>query len=55
MKVKTFTTDSYHLEEVLNDIGWENVLQILPEHRYNGTLFVIIYKESDKENKNGEL
>lgn len=52
MKVKTFITDSAQLANVVNDIGWENVLQILPEHRYNGTLFVIIYNESDKENKN---
>ncbi len=52
MKIKTFITDSAQLANVVNDIGWGNVLQILPEHRYNGTLFVIIYKESDKEEDN---
>lgn len=49
MKVKTYVIDSEFLEKVLNDIGWENVLQILPEHKYNGTLFVIIYKENGWE------
>ena len=49
MKVKTYLTDSEYLENFLNKIGWENVLQIVPEHRYVGSLFVVIYKESDKE------
>lgn len=45
MKVKTTITDAYGLKEKLNEIGWENVLQILPDHHYDGTLFIIIYKE----------
>ena len=47
MTIKTVITDANGLEKVLNEIGWENVLQILPDHRYDGTLFVIIYKESE--------
>ena len=47
MKVKTAVTDAYGLKETLNEIGWNQVLQILPDHHYNGTLFVIIYKASD--------
>lgn len=35
------------LEETLNDIGWENVLQVLPCYCGNGEYFyTIIYKES---------
>ncbi len=45
MTIKTVITDANGLEKQLNEIGWENILQILPDHRYDGTLFVIIYKE----------
>lgn len=45
MTIKTVITDAHGLEEKLNEIGWQNILQILPDHRYDGTLFVIIYKE----------
>ena len=35
------------LEATLNDIGWENVLQVLPCYCGNGEYFyTIIYKES---------
>lgn len=47
MTIKTVITDANGLEAKLNEIGWENILQILPDHRYDGTLFVIIYKESE--------
>ena len=49
MKVKTYITDAYSLANEINRIGWENVLQILPKHDYNGTSFVIIYKEERKD------
>lgn len=45
MRIKTIITDANGLEEKIKEIGWENVLQILPDHPYDGTLFVIIYKE----------
>lgn len=41
----TTRTDYENLQSVLNDIGYEKVLQIIPEHIYDGALFVIIYKE----------
>ena len=43
MTIKTVITDAYGLEAKLNEIGWSQVLQILPDHHYDGTLFVIIY------------
>lgn len=46
MTIKTVITDALNqqsFEDTINEIGWENVLQILPDHRYDGTLFVIIY------------
>lgn len=46
MKVKTYITDAFSLANEINRIGWENVLQILPKHDYNGTSYVIIYKEN---------
>ena len=45
MKVKVIKTDYNYLEKELNSIGIENVLHIIPEHIFDGTLFVIIYKE----------
>lgn len=45
MTIKTVIIDAYGLEAKLNEIGWENVLQILPKHHYNSTSFVIIYEE----------
>ena len=47
MEVKTTITDAYGVKENLNKIGWEYILQILPDHHYDGTLFVIIYKGSE--------
>lgn len=49
MTIKTVIVDVYSLDTALNNIGWENVLQILPEHRYDDTLFVIIYKKVENE------
>ena len=51
MTIKTVITDANGLEKQVNEIGWENILQIHPDHSYDGTLFVIIYKEIDKTSK----
>ena len=45
--IKVIKTDYNFLEEKLNSIGIENVLYIIPEHIYYGTLFVIVYKKED--------
>ena len=38
------------LEKTLNDIGWENVLQVLPCYCGNGEYFyTIIYKENEHD------
>ena len=42
--VKVKRTDAEHLEQVINEIKYENILNIIPEHMYDGALFVIIYK-----------
>lgn len=44
MKVEITRTDFQGLKETINKIGYENVLEIIPEHIYDGTLFIIIYK-----------
>lgn len=44
MKVNVCRTSPEGLETVLNNIGYENVLQIIPEHSYDGCLMLIIYK-----------
>lgn len=44
MKVETTRTDFKGLAETINKIGYENVLEIIPEHIYDATLFIIIYK-----------
>lgn len=49
MAIKRTTTTEYGIVPKLNEIGWENILQILSDHRYDGTLFVIIYKEIENE------
>lgn len=45
MKVKVERTDFNGLEKVINRIQYRNILNIIPEHMYDGTLFVIIYRE----------
>ena len=42
--VKVKRTDAEQLEQVINEIKYENILNIIPEHMYDGALFVIIYK-----------
>ena len=44
MKVAMYRTDFYHLENKLNEIGYEKVLQIIPDHVYNSTLYIIVYR-----------
>lgn len=49
MKVRVHWTDENYLEVFLNRIGYERVLQIIPCHRYDGCLLLVIYKESSDE------
>ena len=49
MKVLTYRTYYGSLEQFLNRVGIENVLYIIPEHNYDGTLFVVVYKENNNE------
>ena len=39
------------LEETLNDIGWENVLQVLPCYCGNGEYFYTIIYKGDRINE----
>lgn len=54
-KIKVFRTDGQSLEEVLNTIGYENVLDIVSEHCFNGAIINVIYKESPKFGKQAEV
>lgn len=54
MKIKVFRTDGQFLEEVLNAIGYENVLEIVPEHRFDGAIMNVIYKDSSEVSKQVE-
>lgn len=51
MKIKVFRTDGQFLEEVLNTIGYKNVLEIVSEHRFDGAIMNVIYKDSPKVSK----
>ena len=42
MKVKTYLTNKKHLEITLNEIGYEEVLNIIPCVEYGTTLFMVI-------------
>lgn len=44
MRIKTILTDKEHLEETLNEIGYEEVLEILPCTEHETTLFMIILR-----------
>ena len=48
MIIKTIKTDFYHLGDVFNQLGIENVDFIVPEIYKNEVLFVIFYKEKCK-------
>lgn len=54
-KIKVFRTDGQSLEEVLNTIGYDNVLEIVSENCFNGTIMNVIYKESPKVGKQAEV
>lgn len=54
-KIKVFRTNGQSLEEVLNTIGYENVLDIVSEHCFNGAIINVIYKESPKVGKQAEV
>ena len=54
-KIKVFRTDGQSLEEVLNTIGYENVLEIVSEHCFNGAIINVIYKEPQKVSKQAEV
>lgn len=51
MKIKVFRTDGQFLEDVLNTIGYENVLDIISEHRFDSAIMNIIYKDSPEVSK----
>lgn len=51
MKIKVFRTDGEFLEDVLNTIGYKNVLEIVSEHRFDGAIMNVIYKDSPKVSK----
>lgn len=54
-KIKVFRTDGQSLEEVLNTIGYDNVLEIVSENCFNGTIINVIYKEPPKVGKQAEV
>ena len=47
MKVRTIRTGYAYLEDELNRIGYQNVLNIIPEYENNRAycIYIIIYKE----------
>lgn len=51
MKIKVFRTDGQFLEDVLNIIEYENVLDIISEHRFDSAIMNIIYKDSPEVSK----
>lgn len=54
-KIKVFRTDGQSLEEVLNTIGYENVLEIISENCFNGAVINVIYNELPKVSKQTEV
>lgn len=54
MKIKVFRTDGQFLEDVLDIIGYENVLDIVSEHRFDGAIMNVIYKDSPEVSKQVE-
>lgn len=41
--IKVDKTDFQSLGRILNEIGWENILQIIPSAEFNTTLYTIIH------------
>ncbi len=54
MTIKVAQTDRIHLEAVLNEIGYDNVLNIIPSHEFDGTIICVIYKEQDNDTKRAD-
>ena len=46
---KVAQADRTHLEQKINEIGYKNVLNIIPSHEYDGTITCVIYKEKDND------
>ena len=55
MTVTTLKTDANGLESAINKIRYENILQILPEHSYDGTLYIIVYEDKSIASPNTEF
>ena len=55
MLVKTLKTDANGLEVAINKIKYENIVQILPEHSYDGTLYIIVYEDKSTTSTIPEL
>ncbi len=43
-RIETLLVVYENLSNALNEIGWENVLQVIPHHSYDGCMYTIIYK-----------
>lgn len=52
--IKVFRTDGHFLEDVLNAIGYKNVLDVIPEPCYDGAIINVIYKDTPKIRKQVE-
>lgn len=50
-KIKVFRTDGHFLEEVLNTIGYKNILGIIPEPCCDSAIINVIYKDIPKTRK----
>lgn len=45
-EVKQIITDPKELASAVNKIGYENILNIVPCNSYDGSIIVILYKET---------
>lgn len=52
--IKVFRTDGQFLEEVLNIIGYKNILDVIPEPCCDGAIINVIYKDTPKIRKQVE-
>lgn len=44
-EVKQVITDPADLASVINNMGYENVLNIIPCNSYDGCIIIVLYKE----------
>jgi hypothetical protein len=42
--IKQIITDSQHLALAINEVGYENVINIVPCNRYDGCEIVVLYR-----------